>query len=240
MLEKTKSARSSRTEGVRALVRAKVFVKPSQGVAGIRHKGRPNWNADAEQLLNTFRADFSAHGIANFCVGKKGRQFYSCLRDEAQKLEYAGKNGFWWAADTLISKGKEQVVRNWAVTRFGTSSYPDSGLQNGHRIARYMALGGKDLKTAVNEALYVNTSLHPNSIPENAANRDKLEEIRKDALKTFIDKAVENTIAFAGMMADNVLIPPDIANKFKAVAETDAEELRRVITDTLAAKGYTL
>ena len=240
MHTRTKSAKSSRTEGVRALVRAKVFVKPSQGVAGIRHKGRPNWSADAEQLLNTFRTDFSAHGIANFCVGKKGRQFYSCLRQEAQKLEYAGKDGFWWAADVLISKGKEQVVRNWAIKRFGTAPYPDSGVQNGHRIARYMALGGKDLATAVKEALYVNPSLHPDSIPANSANHDKLEAIRKEALKTFIDKAAENTITFADTMKSNVLIPPEIAAKFEAVTKHTAEEVKDAIVKVLTEKGYTI
>ena len=237
---KSKSAKSSRTEGVRSLIRAKVFVKPSQGIAGIRHKGRPSWSAEAEQLLNTFRTDFSARGIANFCVGKKGRQFYSCLRQEAQKLEYAGKDGFWWSADILISKGKEQVVRDWAIKRFGTAPYPDSGVQNGHRIARYMALSGKDLETAVKEALYVNSSLHPDSVPKNSTNYDKLEDIRKEALKTFIDKAAENTIVFADTMASNVLIPPEIATKFEAVAKHTSEEVKDAIVKVLTEKGYTI
>jgi len=238
MLIRTPSKKSRKSDAISQLLHAKIFIKPSQGVAGIRVKGRPAWSSDAENILKVIWSDFAAKGIANFCLGQKGKQFYKCLQEKSAILDYSQKSGLWFAVDTLIAQGKELEAKNWVRYRFTKAPYPDSATQNGHRIARYIAIGGKSLEDAVKDGLYVNKNLHPTSIPKNAKHKDKLEAIRREVLESFINEAASAAHLFAQGMVNNIFVPPEVAAAFEKVVNIPLEDLKAVIEAELRREGF--
>ena len=248
MYVKKRPEKKSKGEAIKSLIRAKIFFKPSQGTAGLRVKGRPDWDPMAADLLKTFWDDFSVKGIANFCIGERGRAFYECLKKKAkERLDYAKGNGkgFWYGIDELILHGKADEAENWVYKRFTNKHYPDTAVQNGYRIARYIAFNtprkgetqDEFVRRMVEQALYINPAMKRDSIPKNAKNKDKLEQLREKVVAEFVDKAAEAAHQFATEMVDNLIIPPEVAEAFKKVAEVDITTLKTAIREALKKAG---
>ncbi len=221
-----RARRQGPKKDIHQLQLGKIFIKPSQGIFGIRRAGTPKWSEAGLQVLKPIRAEMAAKGIASHCIGKRGREFFKCLKENAMSnLGYAGKFGFWYA---LQNKG-DMTIEYVAQHRFIDMNKPDTAKMNGRRIVHYV-MAGMDIDTAVKNALVIPVELFDEEgirqsvSPENV---DKILSIAHKIQKMWQDNIPIFAEQFAKQLSSYEL-PQDVKNKLAGIT---AEAVRTALAN---------
>jgi len=223
----------------------KVFLKPSQGIFGIRHAGRPAWDSHAEtDVLQKIWTAMEALAPASMCVGHKGKDFFKCLKTQANAhLPYAGVSGIWYAATLGGSKAEAlRILRNRFI--YGWKSHkPDTAIANGRRIA-HAILAGLSLQDAMN--LFVTPVDMINEDIAKKSNRAAggklsdadIADIINTLKREYVDGVVGNFNAFRNSLSargEKLLLPDNIkTERLSALMAVSEADLRTMVEAKLA------
>jgi hypothetical protein len=204
----------------------KVFLRPSQGIFGIRHAGRPQWSALArESVLPTFWESMKAVGVASFCRGKSGKEYFKCLQEQAGvKLPYAGVSGIWYAIALEPDEGKKYAI---LMNRFVTGwqrAYSDTAVMNAKRIVHaYIANAARDVDEAIRLYFVKPVQLTDKRYAKEANDKagkpmtdDLIDKLINDTVERYKEQFADTFVAYATAIANSAHLP----EQYRAKANT--------------------
>jgi|GEM_PF-3210215 len=240
----SKTGRVKRSEVAKKLLHEttynRIFIKPSQGVVGIRRVKTPSWSAAGRAVLNVIHADMAAKAPASMCLGHKGKDFYACLKTQANNLlDYANQNGFLYALNILMQKSPGEAD-NALLHHLLYARAPYSAKMNGHRIARVAALTKQTTEAGVEQV--IRDDLVIDAPLFNKEEVSKYPVIQQNIahytamLERFPVAVVNNAGQLAMMMAENNLLPDEVRASFNEVAtviQANRDALINVVKETI-------
>jgi len=225
-----RARRQGPKKDIHQLQLGKIFIKPSQGIFGIRRAGTPKWSEAGLQVLRPIRAEMAAKGISSHCIGKRGREYFKCLKDAAMgNLAYAGKSGFWYA---LQWKSPESIQFS-AQHRFIDMKTPDTAKMNAHRIVHYV-MAGMDLDAAVRNAIVIPQDLFDDKTIEQSVapeNREKVLGVAQRVRAAWKDQIPYLAEQFARKLA-NYELPQEEKNRLATIT---ADRIRPILDTVVPA-----